>query len=189
MNKFYTKIDLNIDISHFENIKKKAGIYNTADLEYEFVPIRGDILYKGLTKVRISEDELQSLPKLYNLIKYFSAVVALWKIPSNYFLDWHIDGGRNSCINIPIESVSDRFTVFQESIRDGDNDTVPSSGFVTRLDYELGYAFIMNTKMKHAVYNLRNTDSYILTISVVDPFEYVDIVDYYNSISQNEINK
>ena len=173
---------LNIHVSD-EQIKRVLDYYNNDlnNLKINDIESYNKILYKSYY--------LKGLELFYlnrsiliddSLLRFFHDGIAtkvhLCKMPANSTLEWHIHADDNTAnINIPIQDPNNSLTLFN----DASNYTeVNESRPISKVDYHLNSAALLNVKKFHAVFNMADNVRYILMIRIQDPLTYDDVLAY-----------
>lgn len=183
----YTKLDLGLTSEFIEKIKSYSA---------DMCPVMGKVLYHqahpgklfdGLClSEKISSEYFREVPILHNLITHYSAVPRIWRFAPGYLSEWHKDVKVGASMMIPIEDVSNRYTLFRITdqktgfeLQDRDAEFPTGharTGLVEEVEYEIGYACILDVKKWHELVNLKKVNSYILNLHF--PNAYDEIIEY-----------
>lgn len=108
----------------------------------------------------------------YKLVQPFIS-----KMPAKYMLNWHTDAARKSGINIPLNVYNESTTMFAASPTS--REECLENIEINDVDYELGYAHLLNVTKYHSVVNNSANPRFIIVIvwdSGNDQFN--DVKDY-----------
>jgi hypothetical protein len=123
------------------------------------------------------------------MVKY-NLVAKIFLVEAGKFYNWHRDSFRYTAFNILLHGDDDYLTIFSHETPPSDK--LQLSMFIykpmTRLIYEPGYFYLLNSQIPHMVINYGKTDRYLLTIAsnetkVLNTW-YGDSADYskYNTL-------
>lgn len=183
----YTKLDLGITPEFIKKMKN----YATVSPGYEnllYHQLHPGKFFDGFClSEKIPSEYFREVPILHNLMIHYSAVPRIWRFAPGYLSEWHKDVKVGASMMIPIEDVSDRYTLFRITdqktgfeLQDRDAE-LPSgharTGLVEEVEYEIGYACILDVKKWHELANLKKVNSYILNFQF--PVNaYDEIIEY-----------
>lgn len=125
--------------------------------------------------------EILSVPleiaKQDSTIKYFvdnfNAHPVIFKMQPNSFYRFHIDATRQCTLNSLLLGEDSNFYFGEQ----GDSEEVIID--VIEMKYHLNHYYLLNTKVKHAVYNKGNT-RYMLSIGI-DNYDYETVLQKYKN--------
>ena len=171
---------LNIHVSD-EQIKRALDYHNNDlnDLKINDIESYNKLLHttylKGIDFLNYPRSILDD-----SLIRFLDDGIAnyvgICRILPNYFISWHTHKSNNTAnINIPLQDPSDSLTLFSEASNLNEANQCRT---ISKVDYHLNGATLLNVKKFHAVCNMSDTVRYMLLISVHEPFTYEDALAY-----------
>lgn len=104
--------------------------------------------------------------------------IRFFKLPANYYIHWHIDyhgKGATSSINVPLHEMHDSVTLFNDGT-DWDNALVSRS--ISRVNYIINSATLLNVRKFHSVYNMSPNVRYMMILRPNETVTYNDVLEY-----------
>ena len=180
INEYHARLNINVSD---EQIKRVLEYHDNDlnDLKINDIESYNKILFKSdfvkgeffyLNKSILIDDPL---------IRFFydgiATKVHLYKMPANSSLAWHIHHAlpNTANINIPIQDPSDSLTLFNDA---STYTEANESRSISKVDYQMNGAALLNTRKFHAVFNMADNIRYILMIRIYEPFTYEDALAY-----------
>lgn len=160
MNECFTK--LNLKLSKDNPIWKEYRNYECDHLEItKYYPEKentensklSDTFKQAWLPIEWFEKEEQ----LYNIMQKYDLKPKLFLVEAGYCYNWHKDGFRSITLNVDLDSGPDYMVLYS------DNKHLYTP--ITRLEYEPGSVYLLNTQKFHISINYGKTDRYILTLS------------------------
>jgi len=178
LNEYHARLNINVSD---EQIKRVIE-YHDNDLKindiesYNKISHKSDFIFKGeffyLNRSILIDD---------SLIRFFydgiATKVHLYKMPANSYLAWHIhqDLPNTANINIPIQDPNDSLTLFNDA---STYTEANESRSISKVDYQMNSAALLNTRKFHTVFNIVDKFRYILMIRIYEPITYDDVLAY-----------
>lgn len=114
---------------------------------------------------------INKLKTTYQYIEPF-----IFKVPPQYFLNWHVDLARTCSINIPLDndSLDTSITMFSSEI--ADENLVSMNTRFTKVSYNTGSMYLLNVARYHCVVNHGDKNRFSVIVvwnSNNDPYEKI----------------
>jgi hypothetical protein len=157
------------------NLPKLPEKYFKEALESEYVRIEDPVSYSTQCKEF-------SKSKFFNTLRgRFGWVEAVFlKNEPMSFYNWHIDKGRKCALNWPIQSSSDAFTFYRDSLE------ARPIHIMERVDYELFTPTLIDTTFRHCVLNNSMQERIILSIAISDRYSYKEVKQFLQELTITE---
>jgi len=176
-NEYHARLNINVSDAQ---IKRVLEYHNNDlnNLKINDIESYNKLLYTITNSVDFLTYPISILDD--SLIRFFDDGVAtnvgLCRILPNNFLSWHSHKFSNTAnINIPLQIMNDSFTIYSDA---SNFEETAHSRPISKVDYQLNSAALLNTKKFHAVYNMSANTRYMLLLTVHEPVTYDDVLAY-----------
>jgi hypothetical protein len=124
--------------------------------------------------IKLPQSFIENNNTLLCINKKFTIFPFIFKVPANTNYNWHVDADRGLSINLPLNNHTQSHSYFLS------DQTLGHLNSIHRLNYDLGYFYLFNTQIPHAVLNLHQ-DRYFFSITFKQPkheLTYSTVYDY-----------